>query len=143
MVYFRWEVFISFKKNNGYYTKASQLLSNEAVNIRSSHSEVFLGKAVLKICSKFTEEHPCHCKVALIEITLRHGCSSVKLLHIFRTPLLKNTSGRLLLKYGICQLVFVFYRDVDIFPFLWQCFQVILASLNCLLLLQYFNFILA
>ena len=27
--------------------------------IRSSHPEVFLGKGVLKICSKFTGEHPC------------------------------------------------------------------------------------
>ena len=26
---------------------------------RNSHSEVFLGKGVLKICSKFTGEHPC------------------------------------------------------------------------------------
>ena len=33
-----------------------------------------------------------------IEITLRHGCSPVNLLHNFRTPLPKNTSGRLLLK---------------------------------------------
>ena len=32
-----------------------------------------------------------------IEITLRHGCSPVNLLHIFRTPFLKNTSGWLLL----------------------------------------------
>ena len=32
-----------------------------------------------------------------IEITLQHGCSPVNLLHIFRTPFLKNTSGRLLL----------------------------------------------
>ena len=32
-----------------------------------------------------------------IEITLRHGWCSVNLLHIFRTPLLKNTSGGLLL----------------------------------------------
>ena len=31
-----------------------------------------------------------------IEISLRHGCSPVNLLHIFRTPFLKNTSGRLL-----------------------------------------------
>ena len=31
------------------------------------------------------------------EITLRHGCSPVNLLHIFRTPFLKNTSGRFLL----------------------------------------------
>ena len=30
-----------------------------------------------------------------IEIALWHGCSSVNLLHIFRTPFLKNTSGQL------------------------------------------------
>ena len=33
-----------------------------------------------------------------IEITLRHGCSSVNLLHIFKAPFPKNTSGGLLLK---------------------------------------------
>ena len=32
-----------------------------------------------------------------IEITFRHGCSPVNLLHIFRTSFPKNTSGRLLL----------------------------------------------
>ena len=32
-----------------------------------------------------------------IEIALRHGCSPVNLLHIFRKPFPKNTSGRLLL----------------------------------------------
>ena len=32
-----------------------------------------------------------------IEVTLRHGFSFVNLLHIFRTPFLKNASGRLLL----------------------------------------------
>ena len=36
-----------------------------------------------------------------IEITLRHGCSRVNLLHIFRAPFLKNTYGRLLLKISI------------------------------------------
>ena len=32
--------------------------------------EVFLGKGVLKICSKFTEEHPClsaNCKATLLK----------------------------------------------------------------------------
>ena len=33
-----------------------------------------------------------------IEIALRHGCSPVNLLHIFRTPFTKNTSVRLLLE---------------------------------------------
>ena len=32
-----------------------------------------------------------------VEITLRHGCSPVNLLHIFRTTFPKNTSGGLLL----------------------------------------------
>ena len=32
-----------------------------------------------------------------IKIKLRHGCSPVNLLHIFRTPFPKNTSGWLLL----------------------------------------------
>ena len=71
---------------------------------RSSRPEVFLRKGVLKICSKFKGEHPCQSAIStkflrnFIEITLRHGCSPVNLLHIFRTPFLKNTSGRLLLK---------------------------------------------
>ena len=37
--------------------KISELLP-EVQNYRSSHSEVFLGKGVLKICSKFKGEHP-------------------------------------------------------------------------------------
>ena len=37
---------------------------------RSSPPEVFLGKGVLKICSKSTGEHPYQSV-----ITLRHGCS--------------------------------------------------------------------
>ena len=69
---------------------------------RSSRPEVFLGKGVLKICSKFTE-HPCRSVISIkllwnfIEVARRHGCSPVNLLHIFRTPFPKNTPGRLLL----------------------------------------------
>ena len=66
--------------------------------IRSSHSELFLGKGVLKISNKFTGEHPCRSAISIklqsnfIEIALRHGCSPENLLHIFkhlflRTPL--------------------------------------------------------
>ena len=64
---------------------------------------VILGKGVLKVCSKFTGEHLRRNAVSvklqsnLIEITLRLGCSPINLLHIFRTPFLKNTSVRLLL----------------------------------------------
>ena len=73
--------------------------------IRSSHSELFLGKGVLKISNKFTGEHPCRSAISIklqsnfIEIALRHGCSPENLLHIFRTSFLKNTSGWLLLLY--------------------------------------------
>ena len=61
---------------------------------------MFLGKRVLKICSKFTGEHPCRSVVPMelqsnfIETTLRHECPFANLLHIFRTPSPKNTSGR-------------------------------------------------
>ena len=33
------------------------------------------------------------------DFALRHGCSPVNLLHIFRTPIRRNTTGWLLLKY--------------------------------------------
>ena len=72
--------------------------------IRSSHLEVFLGKVVPKIYIKFTGEHPCYSAISItlqcnfIEIALWYGCSPVNLMHIFRTPFLKNTSGGLLLK---------------------------------------------
>ena len=70
---------------------------------RSSHPEVFLGKGLLEICSKFTGEHLCQIAISiklqsravaeqLFEIALRHGCSPVNLLifseHLFlRIPL--------------------------------------------------------
>ena len=66
---------------------------------------MFLGKGVLKICRKFTGEHPCRSVISIklesnfIEIALRHGCSAVSVLHIFRIPFPKNTSGALLLTY--------------------------------------------
>ena len=47
--------------------------------VRSSPSEVFLGKGVLKICRKFAGEHPCRSAISIkllcnfIEIALRHG----------------------------------------------------------------------
>ena len=75
---------------------------------RGSQLEVFLGKEVLKICSKFTGKHSRRSAISIkllynfIEITLRDGCSPVNLLHIFRTLFLKNTSGWLLLDNSNC-----------------------------------------
>ena len=50
-------------------------------------------------------------KVALqlIEITLRHGCSLVNLLHIFRTTFTKNTSRWLLLIFSEIRSTQFFY----------------------------------
>ena len=78
-----------------FVVQSSSLSMSRMMNIkklifiaRSSHPEVFLAKGVLKIFSKFTGEHRCR-----IGITLLHGCSPVNLLHIFRTPFHRNTSG--------------------------------------------------
>ena len=49
-----------------------------------------------------------------IEITHRHGCSPVNLLHIFRTPFLKNTSGQLLL---------IFVQWATLYYKIFQCGQ--------------------
>ena len=52
---------------------------------------MFLGKSVLKICSKFTGKHQCWSLISIkllcnfIETTLWHGCSLVHLLQMFRT----------------------------------------------------------
>ena len=51
----------------------------------SVHPDVFLGKGVLKICSKFTGEHSVKLLCNFTEITVRHGCSPVNLLDVFRT----------------------------------------------------------
>ena len=91
---------------------------------RSSHTEMFLAKEVLKICSKFTGEHPCLSAISIklfcnfIEITLRHGCSPVNLLHIFRTSFAKDISGRLLLDiYQV--LMMYFFRAKSCFSTLF------------------------
>ena len=77
--------------------------SHEQTRNRSNHPEVFLKKGVLKICSKFTGEHPCRSVISInlernfIEIALWYGCSPVNFLHIFRTPFFRNASWWLLL----------------------------------------------
>ena len=99
-------------------------LKLKLIKDRSSPPEVFLQKGILKICSKFTGEHPCRSVISIklfpsrsviliklfpcrsvisikllcdfVEIILWHGCSPVNLRHIFRTPFYKNTSARLL-----------------------------------------------
>ena len=67
--------------------------------VRSSCPEAFLGKGVLKLCIKFTGEHPCRSAVSIkfqrnfIENTFRYECSPIYICCIFsehlslRTPL--------------------------------------------------------
>ena len=81
---------------------------------------MFLGKGVLKICSKCLGQHQCQSAISIklqsnfIEIALWHGCSPVNFLHIFRISFSRNTSGWLLLYTFKCcqQKIFIetFYR---------------------------------
>ena len=101
---------------------------------------MFLGQCVLKICNKFTGEHPCRSVISIklfcnfIEITLRHGCSPINLIHIFRTLFYKITSGGLIL-----QFIFLFFNVLtQFFTFLIQllslsakCMKLILDVVLC------------
>ena len=61
--------------------------ASEAATHKCSQEKVFWKYAAnLQLCN-------------FIEIALRHGCSTVSLLHIFRTPFPRNTYGWLLLKH--------------------------------------------
>ena len=71
---------------------AKMLLSKYVM--RRSPPEVFLGKGVLKICSKFTGEQSWTTVLKLF----RHGHPPPNLLHTLRTPFLNNTSEVLLRK---------------------------------------------
>ena len=62
---------------------------------------MFLREDVLKTCRKFTGAQPCQRTISMkllcnfTEIALRHEYSHVNLMHVFRAPFPKNTSGRL------------------------------------------------
>ena len=60
---------------------------------RSSRPEVFLGNGAIKVLQIYRRTPMPNCDF------LRHECSPVNLLHIFRTPFPKNTSGRLFLNF--------------------------------------------
>ena len=67
--------------------------------------DVFFGKIVLKVCTKFTGEHPCRSVISIKllcnfnEITCRCEYTPINLPHIFRKPFSKNTYGGLLLHF--------------------------------------------
>ena len=104
-------LFLLKRKLKYCYTKNETKVMNRISNrtktwisiYRNNHLDVFLQKVVMKICNKFTEEHLCRSVIAIkllwnfIKTTFRHRYCSINLLHIFRTPFPKNTSGGLLL----------------------------------------------
>ena len=77
------------------------------VPIRNLESQEHPSRSVLKKRCSENMQQTCRRTPMpkCIEIALRHGCSPVNLLHIFRTSFSKNISGRLLL---------------ESFPHVWQ-----------------------
>ena len=94
-------------------TKVTNKLSLEAIiDIRSNPPEVFsvvpsvLWKRYSENMQQIYRKIPIRIVISIklfsnvVEVALRHGCSPVNLLPIFRTPFSKNTSGGLLLWYA-------------------------------------------
>ena len=106
-------------------------MNMDPTKYRSSPPEVFLGEGVLKIWRNDTVEQPCWSAISIklqsnfIEITLRHGCSPVNLLHIFRTAFPKNTSEQLLL---------VFVKDLYQLTRKYHVFHLFITITNTLLI---------
>ena len=103
-------------------------LKNSLRQLRSSRPQVFLRKGVLKLCSKFTGEQPCNSVISIkfqsnfIEIALRHGCSLVIFLHIFRTPFPKNTLDGCFWRLVGTDPLLAFYHQI-IIRLCSRCFQ--------------------
>ena len=78
-------------KEHVFYDRQWKILS-EAATQRCSQEKVFW-----KYAANLLENTHAEVRFHFIEISLRHGCSPVNLLHIFRTTFTKNTSWWLLL----------------------------------------------
>ena len=64
--------------------------------LRSNPLAVLLGRGFLLISTNLQNTKPkCDFNKFALQITFRHGCSPVNLLHIFKTPFPKNTFGGL------------------------------------------------
>ena len=111
--YFCLEVFcqkgvLSTSQNSSENTCVGVISFIEVAEYRSRPPELFLGKSVLKMCTKCTGEHPWESVISIKlvwnfnEIALQHRCSPVTLLHIFRTPFSQNTFKRRLLRKETC-----------------------------------------
>ena len=71
-------------------------------NFQKQPPKGILRKGCSENIQQIYRRKPCRSVICnFIEITLRHGCSLATLLHIFRTPFIKNTSGQLLLNFNV------------------------------------------
>ena len=92
----KWMIYFSSSLSESW----SQLNESKLL-FQKQPSRGVLRKCFLKICSQFTGEHSCRSMISIkllcnfIEITLRHVCSPVNLLHTFRRTFPRNTSGGL------------------------------------------------
>ena len=78
-------------KETSLWTRNLEIINSN----RGSHLDVFLGKGVLKICSKFTGEHPC--RSVILQFYLNHTSAwlffckfAAYFQNTFRTPGLVN-----------------------------------------------------
>ena len=56
----------NINNDDNFNSRKNLLNEKEKVNLQiSSRPKVFLRKNVLKICSKFTEEHPCQIAISI------------------------------------------------------------------------------
>ena len=99
-----WTKVFEFEKCH--WTKDEESISGSETLLNTFQKQTSIGVlvGVLKISSKFGE-HPYRNVISIklqskcIKITYCHGCSPVNLLHIFRTPFSKNSSGGLRLTF--------------------------------------------
>ena len=70
-----------------------KITASTGVSSQSNIEDKAFSEAAVQRCSWKNEFN-------FIEIAIRHGCSLIKLLHIFRTPFPRNTSGWLLLLFA-------------------------------------------
>ena len=82
--------------NNSFFTLGSLCFRQLIGMAIGSEKSPFMAKRNSVLLWKEVQKQPLLCN--FIEITLWHGCSPLHLLHIFRTPFLKNTSEWLLLE---------------------------------------------
>ena len=99
------------KLGNNYFSHFNYYYLSSIKNMKDKNKslvkKVRLNNFPIHSSLKFTGERSCRSAISIklqsnfIQITLRHGCSLVNLLYIFRTPFPKNTSKGLLLTLSV------------------------------------------